>query len=72
MSEKLLSEINSKLNVVINLMAKNLVKDLNQTEAIIELGNFGLDRNTISTITGASPSTVSVRLSEARKKGLIE
>jgi hypothetical protein len=41
-------------------------KDKSDTEQIIFLANLGFDRNSIAAIVGTTPSTVSVRLSEAK------
>ena len=60
-------ELNQKLDLVIHLLASIQVKDMSKSEAIRHLGQLGLNRIQISTVTGASPSTVSVRLSEAKK-----
>jgi len=67
--EDSLGRIESKMDVLIKLIAIQAIGDTNQSEAIQKLSKLGLDRNTIATILGTSPLTVSVRLSEARKKG---
>jgi hypothetical protein len=68
-TDKDIDSVISKLEIIINLLASNLVEGKSQTEAILTLGKLGLDRNQISSVTGATASTVSVRLSEAKKKG---
>ncbi len=60
--------IETKLDVIIKLLAANLCGDKTQTDSILVLSKLGLDRNTIAEIIGTKPSTVSVRLSEAKKK----
>jgi hypothetical protein len=68
MSDEALDKIGEKLDQVIALVALNLVKGMKPTEAILTLGSAGVDRNVIAEITGSTPSTVSVRLSEAKAK----
>lgn len=68
MSEDRLVDIQDKLNMIIKLLASNIIEGKSQTEAILALGNIGINRNTIADIVGTSPLTVSVRLSEAKKK----
>ncbi len=71
MSEKILEEISEKLDHLVLLTATNTAKGLKPNEAIVTLGEIGLDRNVIARIVGTTAATVSVRLSEARarKKG---
>jgi hypothetical protein len=68
-TDKVIDSVINKLDIIINLLACNLVEGKSQTEAILALGRLGLDRTQISRITGATTSTVSVRLSEAKNKG---
>jgi len=72
MSEKTLEEISKKLDQLILLSAVNAVKGMKQTPAIVMLGAIGLDRNLIAQVVGTTPGTVSVRLSEAKKKSAPE
>lgn len=69
MSEKNLEKIEERLDVIIRLLASKSVEGKSQTESISELEAMGLERNLISEITGASLKVISVRLSEAKKKG---
>jgi DNA-binding NarL/FixJ family response regulator len=69
MEEDTLRNIESKLDVLIKLSAGNLIKGTNKTDAILILGLCGLDVNTIADIVGTTNQTVSVRLSEQKKKG---
>ena len=69
MEEKHSQSVLEKMDVITRLLAANLVGDKSQTDAIRQLGRMGLDRNLIADVTGAAPATVSVRLSEAKKKG---
>jgi hypothetical protein len=68
MSEEALSKISEQLDQLIALVALNTTKGMKPTEAILALGSAALDRNLIAQITGSSPLTVSVRLSEAKAK----
>jgi hypothetical protein len=43
-------------------------KNKSDTEQIIFLANLGFGRNSIAAIVGTTPSTVSVRLSEAKSQ----
>lgn len=67
--EDSLVSIESKLDVIVKLIGLLAIGDTSQSEAIQKLSKLGLDRNAIATIVGTSPPTVSVRLSEARRKG---
>jgi transcriptional regulator len=71
MSDELLQEICEKLDHLVLLTSASTVKGLKPNEAIVILGEVGLDRNVIARIVGTTAATVSVRLSEARarKKG---
>jgi hypothetical protein len=68
MSEDTLKKISGQLDQLIALVALNSIKGMKPTEAILTLGSVRLDRNLIAQITGSTPSTVSVRLSEAKAK----
>jgi len=67
-AEDILREIDRKLDVIVRLLASRLIEGKNQTESILLLGGFGLDRNLIADIARTKPATVSTRLSEAKKK----
>lgn len=66
MTENDLTSINSKLDVIILLLAQVLLEGKNQKESILFLNQLGFDRNIIASIVRTNPSTVSVRLSEAK------
>ncbi len=68
MSDKTLSQISAKLDTLVLLAATNTVKGVKPNEAIVLLGDLGLDRNVIARIVGTTPATVSVRLSEAKAR----
>jgi CRP-like cAMP-binding protein len=68
MSDELLQEISAKIDHLVLLSATNTVKGLKPNEAILILGEVGLDRNLIARIVGTTAATVSVRLSEARAR----
>jgi hypothetical protein len=71
MSDEILQKISAQLDHLVLLSATNAIKGLKPNEAIVVLGEIGLDRNAIARIVGTTAATVSVRLSEARarKKG---
>ena len=68
MSEDALRKISEQLEQLIAVDALNAIKGMKPTDAILTLGSAGLDRNLIAQITGSTPNTVSVRLSEAKAK----
>ena len=74
MSDEILSQISTKLDHLVSLSAIKAVKGLKPNEAIVILGDIGIDRNLIARIVGTTPATVSVRLSEAkaRKTGAVK
>jgi len=66
-------EIIEKLDTLIKLVAvsshaETILKGKSQKEQIKILSALGLSRNIIALIIGASPETVSVRLSEMKSK----
>jgi len=67
--EKQFKEITSKMDLVIRLLALNIVKDLNvQKDKIITLSSFGFGPSEIAKLLGTTPNAVNVTLSEMRKK----
>jgi len=68
MTEEILKRIDMKLDTIIRLLGSNAIECKGKTEAILTLGALGLDANLIAEMVGTTPATVSVRLSEARKK----
>ena len=70
MEEDTLKNIERKLDVVIKLIAGNLIQGMSKTDAIFKLGMCGLDVNTIANLVGTTNQTVSVRLSEQKKKSM--
>ncbi len=70
MAENQLKEINEKIDIIVNLLALNLVKDAkNQKDKIINLYSFGFTPSQIAKLLGTTPNTVSVAVSEIKKKG---
>ena len=62
-------EILNKLDLIVRLLALNIVKDLQiQKEKIIALSSFGFGPTDIAKLLGTTPNTVSVALSETKKK----
>ena len=74
MNDNQFVELSAKLDIIIKLLAANLVKEKEQQkDKIIELYKIGLKSPTeISKLLGTTANTVSVTLSNARKEGLIE
>jgi DNA-binding NarL/FixJ family response regulator len=69
MDEKQFNEIVGKMDLIVRLLAINLVKDLNvQKDKIIALSSFGLGPSEIAKLLGTTPNTVNVALSAIRKK----
>jgi DNA-directed RNA polymerase specialized sigma24 family protein len=69
MEEQILASIDKKLDAIVRLLAsKSIEGKSNKTEAIIALGALGLDSNLIAEIVDTTLSTVSARLSEARRE----
>lgn len=68
MEQEIMSNIDKKIGVIIKLLALNFVEGKNKTEAILILGNFGMDSNMIADIVGTTPATVAARLWEQKKK----
>lgn len=68
MDEELLAKIDKKLDAVVRLLAVESIEGKNKTEAIMMLGDLGLDPNIIAEIVNTTTGTVHARLSEARKR----
>jgi DNA-directed RNA polymerase specialized sigma24 family protein len=69
MDEKQFKEISGKLDIAVRLLALNLVKDLKvQKDKIITLSSFGFGPSEIAKLLGTTPNTVSVALSDLKKK----
>jgi DNA-directed RNA polymerase specialized sigma24 family protein len=69
MDEKQFEKILNKIDLAINLLAVNLVKDSkNQKEKITTLSAFGFKPAEIAKLIGTTANTVSVALSDLKKK----
>ena len=69
MDEKQFKEITDKMDLIVRLLALNIVKDLKvQRDKIITLSSFGFGPSEIAKLLGTTPNTVSVALSEMKKK----
>jgi hypothetical protein len=68
MSEELLNSIDSKLDILIKLVATTAVRDKPLGEGGPLLAACGLDRNTIAEIYNTTPNSVSVQKSVAKKR----
>ncbi len=62
------ARLERRIDVLIRLLGARCVDGKTTTEAIQLLGRLGLDRLEIATICDTTPNTVSVRLSEAKRK----
>lgn len=69
MTEEILERIDTKLDIIIRLLAGKYIEGKGKTESILALSALGLDTNLIAEIVGTTPGTVSTRLSEVKKKG---
>lgn len=70
---KELNELNAKIEtltqvVVITSQKEKMLKGKTKTEQIEFLSSFGLARKVIALVVGTTPETVSVRISEMKKK----
>jgi DNA-directed RNA polymerase specialized sigma24 family protein len=66
--EKQFKEIISKMDLIIRLLALNIVKGLPvQKDKIITLSSFGFGPSEIAKLLGTTSNTVNVALSEMRK-----
>jgi len=69
MDEKQFKEITSRMDLIVRLLALNIVKDLKvQKDKIIALSSFGFGPSEIAKLLGTTPHTVSVTLSEMKKR----
>jgi len=69
MNDTQFKELKDKLDVIIRLLALNLVKDAKtQKDKIIALSSFGFRPSQIAEILGTTSNTVRVALSKARKE----
>jgi hypothetical protein len=69
MEEKDLKAIDSKLEMILRVVAWSAVDGKTLAESASVLSRLGLDRNQIAAICDTTPQTVSVRLSEAKREG---
>lgn len=68
--EKQFREITGKMDLIARLLALNIVKGLKvQKDKIITLSSFGFGPSEIAKLLGTTSNTVSVALSEIKKKG---
>jgi DNA-binding CsgD family transcriptional regulator len=69
MDEKQFEEITNKIDLIVRLLALNIVKDQKiQKDKIIALSSFGFAPFEIAKLLGTTRNTVNVALSEMRKK----
>ena len=68
MSEKQFQMLIDKMDALIKITALNVLKDKSKTEQIKILADLGLGRQEIASMVGTTPLTVSVTLSQMKKK----
>jgi len=68
MKDETLTSIEAKLDAIIRLLASGSIQGKSKTEAIITLGNLGLDAALIAELVDTTPATVYARMSEIKKK----
>lgn len=68
-----LEEVFERLDLIIKLLAMNLMKDSDgtQKDQVVKLSKIGLQPKEIANILSTSSNTVRVTLSTARKEGLL-
>ena len=66
-SEQQTQELLHKLDVLINLMAYQLISEMNLSTGAPILRRLGLTASEIATIFGTTSNTVNVRLTESKK-----
>jgi hypothetical protein len=69
MEDKQFEILTKKLDAIITLLALDRTKlnEKTKSDAIIYLSELGLDNSTIALVTGSTPNTVAVRISESKK-----
>lgn len=69
MDERQFKEVINKMDLIVRLLALNIVKDLKvQKDKIMTLSSFGFGPSEIARLLGTTPNTVNVALSEVRKR----
>ena len=68
-----LDELSAKIDTLIQIVAifpkiETILKDKTKTKQIEILSDLGFPKETIALIVGTTPETVSVRISEMKKK----
>jgi hypothetical protein len=69
MEDKQFEILSKKLDSIITLLSldRTKINEKTKSAAIIYLNELGLDNSTIALVTGSTPGTVAVRISEAKK-----
>lgn len=68
MDEDTLKSIDKKLDTIIKLLAGNCIQGKSKSDAIIMLGDLGIDTDVIAQMVKTTPATVTTRLWEHKKK----
>lgn len=69
MSEKILTNIDNKLTVVINLLSHQILHNKPKNEQAMILHNIGLNSTEIGKILGTSSGTVRAQIHQNKKNG---
>lgn len=69
MTDENFDRIEAKLDIIIRLLAKQIVGEKTNTEAAPYLHKLGLSPSEIASILDSTPGAVSKYVSEAKKKG---
>jgi len=65
--DAILKAIESKLDLVVRLLAARAIEKASKKESILALGLAGFDRNKIAELVKTTPLTVSVVVSDSKK-----
>lgn len=68
MDDKQFSRIESKLDLIISLLAKIVIQDKSKTEAIELLDEIGFENKHIAQLVGSTAKSVSVRKAEKKQR----
>jgi len=72
MADEWVQALDRKIDVIIRLLAQNLVRDMKtQKEKILLLSSIGYKPIEIANFLGTTNNTVSVALTKAKKEGLL-
>jgi len=67
MDEKQFTELSSKLDAILTLLAADFLAGKSKTDAMLLLANSGMSNKEIARITGSTPNTVNVTKIRSKK-----